>query len=112
MISFLFVFLLIASILLILLSFIVILFTSDSFIIIPPFFIIIFATSSHIWPGPNFGYKNCSIKEVSTFFWFISFLFLLNRKCFIAFEIDNPFILCAPHSAFISLHFTPHTFSV
>ena len=22
-------------------------------------------TSSHIWPGPNLGYKNCSISEVS-----------------------------------------------
>ena len=27
------------------------------------------ATSSHICPGPNFGYINCSIKLVSTFFW-------------------------------------------
>ena len=72
-----------------------------------------FATLSHSWPGPYFGYKKLSIREVSTSFWYISFcFFFFESACIIAFFMEMPFILCAPQAELISEHFTPQTFSV
>jgi hypothetical protein len=34
----------------------------------PPIWMTFRATVSHICPGPNFGYRNCSISEVSVSF--------------------------------------------
>ena len=92
-------------------SFIFIFFTLYPFRIFPPFFFILVANVSHNWPGPNFGYQNCSIKDVSVF----SLLFipnnLLNISFIIAF-IETPFTLWAPQSAEISEAFLPHSLSV
>lgn len=80
----------------------------------PPFCLIILATSSHIWPGPSFGYVKRFIKLVSVPFCetdssFLKMLLMADR---IAFEIESPLILCLPHSGLIFWQGTPHTFSV
>src|ERR1700683_3791420 len=82
----------------------------------PPFCCTVSATYSQSCPGPNLGYMNCSISDVSVSFCPISPLFLLPNvdftKCVIALVMDSPLIRCAPHSALIRSHGTPQTFSV
>ncbi len=73
------------------------------------------ATSSHICPGPNLGYRNCSISEVSVPFWPMSPPLPLNtfrKACISVDQTERPLMRWAPHSALIRLHGTPQTFSV
>ena len=42
--------------------------TSKFITILPPSCSTFCATVSHIWPGPYFGYMNCSIRDVSVSF--------------------------------------------
>src|SRR5579864_1756581 len=81
----------------------------------PPFAVTLPATSSHICPGPNFGYMNRSMSEVSTDFCEMPSPLLgrrLRSTCSTALVIERPLMRCAPHSALICLQDTPHTFSV
>ncbi len=54
------------------------------------------------------------MSDVSTFFCFTSFRRAKSffTKCRMAVVMERPLTRCAPHSALISLHGTPQTFSV
>ena len=63
--------------------------------------------TSHIIPGPYFGYWNSSMREV------MSFWLRFGRTAFMtALNSDRFLIRCAAQSAWISVAGTPHTFSV
>ena len=63
--------------------------------------------TSHIMPGPNFGYWNSSMSEVMSFW-----LRLGVSEFTIALPRDRPLTRCAAQSAGIWLTGMPHTFSV
>ena len=63
--------------------------------------------TSHIIPGPYFGYWNSSMSEVMSF-WFRFGL----RALTMALPSDRPLTRCAAQSAGISLTGTPQSFSV
>ena len=63
--------------------------------------------TSHIIPGPYFGYWNSSMSEVMSVC-----LRLGSSELMTALPSDRFLIRCAAQSAGISLAGTPHTFSV
>ena len=49
------------------------------------------ASNVYSWPGPNLGYSNCSIKDVSTFlFFFLNGFVIAFQK---ALDKDKPLTL-------------------
>ena len=85
--------------------------TEYPFFIFPPSSSTLSANLSHKCPGPNLGYQNSSIKDVSVLLEFFFLNALLNISFSTAF-IEIPLTRCAPQSADISLGCLPHSFSV